>query len=127
MIRQYSHTYALSETEGDYGHLYLFLCSERLSLERGCLEKVYDKNVVPLLRCGTDDEYLDIYHKGDKNAATVYGDLRATCEADGVTLFPIDLMIAAHAQAVDANLVTGDKAFSMIGDGFRVENWTTPD
>ena len=61
----------------------------------------------------------------DKDAAIAYGDLGATCEAAGVTLSPLDLMIAAHAQAVNAILVTGDKAFSMIGDGFRVENWTT--
>ncbi len=62
----------------------------------------------------------------DQDAAIVYGELRTTCEAAGVTLFPLDLMIAAHAQAVNAILVTGDKAFSMIADGLTVENWTTP-
>ncbi len=62
----------------------------------------------------------------DKDAAIVYGDLRATCEIAGVTLSPLDLMIAAHAQAVSAILVTGDKAFSMIADGLTVENWTAP-
>jgi len=35
-------------------------------------------------------------------------------------------MIAAHAQAVNAILVTGDNAFSTIDDGLTVENWTTP-
>ena len=62
----------------------------------------------------------------DQDAAIVYGDLRATCEAASVTLSPLDLMIAAHAQAVNAILVTADKAFSMIADGLTVENWTTP-
>ena len=62
----------------------------------------------------------------DKDAAIVYGDLRATCETAGVTLSPLDLKIAAHAQAASAILVTGDKAFSMIADGLTVENWTTP-
>ena len=62
----------------------------------------------------------------DKNATIVYGGLRATCEASCVTLSPLDLMIAAHAQAVNAILVTGDNAFSTIAEGLTVENWTTP-
>jgi tRNA(fMet)-specific endonuclease VapC len=62
----------------------------------------------------------------DKNVAGVYGDLRATCEAAGVTISPLDLMIAAHAQALNATLVTTDKACSMIPDGLKIENWTTP-
>jgi tRNA(fMet)-specific endonuclease VapC len=60
----------------------------------------------------------------DQNVASVYGDLRARCEAVGVTLSPLDLMIAAHAQALNAVLVTGDKAFSKVPDGLIVENWT---
>ncbi len=55
--------------------------------------------------------------------ATVYGDLRATCEAAGITLSPLDMMIAAHAKAINAVLVTRDQAFSRIPDGLRVENW----
>lgn len=62
----------------------------------------------------------------DEEAAIRYGNLRATCEAAGVTLSPLDLMIAAHAQALNATLVTADKAFGMIPDGLTVENWTTP-
>ena len=57
------------------------------------------------------------------DAATVYGDLRARCEAAGITLSPLDMMIAAHANAVDAILVTRDKAFSRIPEGLRIENW----
>ena len=57
------------------------------------------------------------------DVATVYGDLRAKCEAAGITLSPLDMMIAAHANAVDAILVTRDKAFSHIPEGLRIENW----
>lgn len=57
------------------------------------------------------------------DVATVYGDFRARCEAAGITLSPLDMMIAAHANAVDAILVTRDKAFSRIPEGLRIENW----
>ena len=57
------------------------------------------------------------------DVATVYGDLRAKCEAARITLSPLDMMIAAHANAVDAILVTRDKAFSRIPEGLRIENW----
>ena len=60
----------------------------------------------------------------DKEVAIFYGDLRARCETAGVTLSPLDLMIAAHAQAVNAILVTGDKAFNRVPDQLTIENWT---
>ncbi|MFT3989608.1 type II toxin-antitoxin system VapC family toxin [Aestuariivirga sp.] len=49
-------------------------------------------------------------------AARRYGDLRAACEAKGVILSPLDMMIAAHALAADATLVTRDKAFARVPD-----------
>ena len=57
------------------------------------------------------------------DVATVYGDFRARCEAADITLSPLDMMIAAHASAADAILVTRDKAFSRIPEGLRIENW----
>ncbi len=57
------------------------------------------------------------------DVAAAYGDLRARCEAAGITLSPFDMMIAAHANAADATLVTRDKAFSRIPEGLRIENW----
>ena len=60
----------------------------------------------------------------DKEVAVFYGDLRARCETAGVTLSPLDLMIAAHAQAIDAVLVTGDRAFNRVPDRLTIENWT---
>jgi tRNA(fMet)-specific endonuclease VapC len=62
----------------------------------------------------------------DKEVVVFYGDLRAKCETAGVSLSPLDLMIAAHAQAVNAVLVTGDKAFTRVPDRLIIENWTLP-
>jgi len=60
----------------------------------------------------------------DRDAAHVYGDLRASCEAKGVALAPLDMMIAAHAVAADAVLVTRDRAFSRVSAPLKTEDWT---
>lgn len=58
------------------------------------------------------------------DAATVYGKLRASCAAAGITLGALDMMIAAHAVAAKTILVTHDKAFSLVPDGaLVVEDW----
>lgn len=60
----------------------------------------------------------------DSQAATVYGDLRASCAAAGITLGALDMMIAAHAVASRATLVTHDKAFALVPGGvLTVEDW----
>jgi tRNA(fMet)-specific endonuclease VapC len=57
--------------------------------------------------------------------AQVYADLRAACEAAGAPLGPLDMMIAAHAKAIGATLVTNDQAFSRIPAGsLALEDWT---
>ena len=56
--------------------------------------------------------------------ANVYADLRASCEAAGATLSPMDMMIAAHAKAAAAILVTRDRTFGLIPDGLTLEDWT---
>ena len=60
----------------------------------------------------------------DKHVTITYGVLRASCEAAGVSLGTLDMMIASHAVAVEAILVTGDLAFTRVPDGLHVENWT---
>ena len=60
----------------------------------------------------------------DSNAATVYGDLRAVSGAAGITLSALDMMIAAHAVAFKATLVTHDKAFTLVpGNVLAIEDW----
>ena len=60
----------------------------------------------------------------DSVAAVVYGDLRAVCAASGITLGPLDMMIAAHAVAARAILATHDKAFSLVTGGIlTTEDW----
>lgn len=60
----------------------------------------------------------------DSDAASVYGDLRASCSASGVTLGALDMMIAAHAVAAKATLITHDKAFRLIPGGVPgIEDW----
>ncbi len=55
--------------------------------------------------------------------ANVYGSLRAACSSRGVTLGALDMMIAAHACAEKAILVTRDKAFSLLSEELQVEDW----
>ncbi|EPD38439.1 hypothetical protein HMPREF9701_03543 [Delftia acidovorans CCUG 274B] len=67
--------------------------------------------------------------------ADAYGHLRAACEAAGITLASMDMMIAAHAlllqqQAAQAGersvLVTRDRVFSRIPEpGLAIADWTT--
>jgi tRNA(fMet)-specific endonuclease VapC len=60
----------------------------------------------------------------DSKAAEVYGDLRASCAAHGIALGALDMMIAAHAIAAKATLVTHDKALSLVpGKVLVVEDW----
>jgi tRNA(fMet)-specific endonuclease VapC len=59
----------------------------------------------------------------DRDVTRTYADLRASCEAKGVSLAPLDMMIAAHAVAAGAVLVTRDKAFSCVPDPLKAENW----
>lgn len=59
----------------------------------------------------------------DHDVTQAYADLRAGCEAKGVSPAPLDMMIAAQAVAADAVLVTNDKAFSRLPDPLRTENW----
>lgn len=62
----------------------------------------------------------------DSTTAMVYADLRAACTNAGITLGALDMMIAAHAAAEKGTLVTHDKAFSLIPEGFlTVEDWIT--
>lgn len=59
----------------------------------------------------------------DSEAARQYGSLRAELERMGLPMGNLDLMIAAHALATDAVLVTNDRAFTRIKK-LKIEDWT---
>lgn len=61
----------------------------------------------------------------DSLAAARYGALRAQLEAAGTPLGNLDTLIAAHALAVGATLVTHDKAFTQV-PGLAIEDWIGP-
>lgn len=64
-------------------------------------------------------------HSWGREEAAVYGRLRAKQEAAGKTLGPLDMQIAAHAIALNAILVTNDRAFHQVPDLLGIENWAT--
>jgi len=60
----------------------------------------------------------------DDSAAEAYARVGASCAAQGITLTALDMMIATHAVATDAVLITHDTAFTHIPDGaLTVEDW----
>jgi tRNA(fMet)-specific endonuclease VapC len=63
----------------------------------------------------------------DEDVATCYGEFCATLEAQGINLSDFDMMIAAHAVAVNAILVSSDQAFAQVPAGesqkLRLEIW----
>jgi len=57
------------------------------------------------------------------DAAVRYADLRLAVERTGAPIGPLDLMIAAHALAVDAVLVSHDRVFRRVPE-LKLEDWT---
>ena len=59
----------------------------------------------------------------DEQVATCYGEFCCTLEAQGIDLGDFDMMITAHAVAVNATLVSRDKAFGQVAERLRLEVW----
>jgi tRNA(fMet)-specific endonuclease VapC len=59
----------------------------------------------------------------DSAAARHYGQIRAVLEREGQPMGNLDMMIAAHALALGAVLVTSDQAFRRIRN-LTVEDWS---
>ena len=59
-------------------------------------------------------------------ADRLYGELRATLESSGAPIGNFDMLIAAHALALDLTLVTGNEREFRRVPGLRVENWLEP-
>ena len=67
-------------------------------------------------------ESLEILPLGSE-VADHYAQIRTALERHGTPICPNDMLIAAHALALDCTLVTGNEAeFSRVS-GLRVENW----
>jgi tRNA(fMet)-specific endonuclease VapC len=59
----------------------------------------------------------------DSSVATIYGNLRTSCETIGISLSDMDMLIAAHAVSIGATLITRDQAFSKIPKGLTINSW----
>lgn len=68
--------------------------------------------------------YLPVLPWGRPEAAA-YGKLRAQLEKSGKTMENLDMLIAAHAIAINATIVTADNAFRHVKHLCKVENWAT--
>lgn len=59
----------------------------------------------------------------DEQSARHYGHIRAYLERKGTPIGPLDLMIAAHAQSINAILVTNNmKEFTRVSK-LKIEDW----
>jgi tRNA(fMet)-specific endonuclease VapC len=62
----------------------------------------------------------------DGNAAKIYGAIRSRLEVIGKPIGSMDMLIAAHAMALGATLVTNNsREFNRV-QGLKLENWTIP-
>jgi tRNA(fMet)-specific endonuclease VapC len=60
----------------------------------------------------------------DESVAVCYGEFCSTLESQGINLSDFDMMIAAHAVAADAILVSRDKAFAQVpAERLSLEIW----
>ena len=60
----------------------------------------------------------------DESVAICYGEFCSALESQGINLSDFDMMIAAHAVAADAILVSRDKAFSQVpAERLSLEIW----
>jgi tRNA(fMet)-specific endonuclease VapC len=62
----------------------------------------------------------------DDLAARAYGEIRATLEAHGTPIGPMDTLIAAHALSLRLSLVTNNVGEFRRVPGLAVENWLAP-
>ncbi len=71
------------------------------------------------------EAFLSLFWLADFNldAALHYADIRATLEASGKTIGPLDMLIAAQARCLDATLVTANVGeFKRVKD-LKVQAW----
>lgn len=61
----------------------------------------------------------------DDSARTVYGQLRTALERRGEKIGAHDMLIAAHALALNATLVSNNEKEFMRVKGLHIENWAS--
>ena len=60
----------------------------------------------------------------DTEAARLCGHIRWTLERTGSSIGPLDLLIASHAESIDATLITNNtREFARV-PGLKIEDWT---
>jgi tRNA(fMet)-specific endonuclease VapC len=59
----------------------------------------------------------------DDKAASIYGQIRTAIEAEGKPIGPLDTLIAAHALALDAVVVTNNQREFARVPNLHIENW----
>jgi tRNA(fMet)-specific endonuclease VapC len=78
----------------------------------------------PRTRIGVEDFLLRVPSLSwDSHTAQSYAQTRDMLKRRGRVLSTTDLMIAAHALALDLILVTHDQVFAFV-DGLKTEDWT---
>ena len=103
-------------TIGDVGISAITLAELQYGIEKS---SNYEKNREALEKFLTPIEIVDY----DYEATDEYGKILACLEKKGITIGPLDMLIASHAKSLNLILVTNNqKEFSRIAD-LRIENW----
>lgn len=70
---------------------------------------------------------FDVYDYDSVSSPPRYGRVRHELESKGLDIGAMDMLIAAHALALDATLVTNNLAHFRRVTGLKTANWLNPD
>jgi len=103
-------------TIGDVGVSSITLAELQYGIEKSSNS---EKNREALEKFLTPIEIIDYGYE----ATVEYGKIRAELEKKGITIEPLDMLIASHAKSLDVIPVTNNvREFERIA-GLRIENW----
>jgi tRNA(fMet)-specific endonuclease VapC len=98
----------------------VFQASLRAELEYGAAKSAQPRRNREALEEFVSPLDLDPF---DRDAAEAYGRIRAALDRKGLPIGAMDMLIAAHALSLGANLVTNNETEFRRVSGLRVENW----